>query len=75
MLSSSVDPLRPLLIYVLIVSTVAVTTDGHDKQGWKRPIKAAGTVSQLLYKWIPMMNTSFQKQDISHMMVRVEIRS
>lgn len=27
-LSSSVDPLRPLLIYVLIVSAVAVTTEG-----------------------------------------------
>lgn len=27
-LSSSVDPLRPLLIYVLTVSAVAVTTEG-----------------------------------------------
>lgn len=48
MLSSSVDPFRPLLIYLLIVSTVAVTTEGCDKQAWNRPIKAAHTVSYLL---------------------------
>lgn len=35
-LSSSVDPLRPLLIYVLIVSAVAVTTEGLRKAGMEQ---------------------------------------
>lgn len=35
-LSSSVDPLRPVLIFTLIVSVDAVTTEWCDKQGWKK---------------------------------------
>lgn len=48
MLSFSVDPLPPLLKYVLIVSITAVTADGGDKQGWDKSIRTAHTVYDLL---------------------------